>query len=60
VTTLQNVNKVAIAVELRVCIPRSSLPPDVKERLRRRMCNAWIVGGRLIDEGSKNRSASCC
>jgi ribosome-associated protein len=29
----QNVNKVATAVELRVDIPRSSLPPDVKERL---------------------------
>jgi ribosome-associated protein len=29
----QNVNKVATAVELRVDIPRSSLPPDVKDRL---------------------------
>ena len=29
----QNVNKVATAVELRVDIPRSSLPPDMKERL---------------------------
>jgi ribosome-associated protein len=29
----QNVNKVATAVELRVDIRRSSLPPDVKERL---------------------------
>ena len=29
----QNVNKVATAVELRVDTPRSSLPPDVKERL---------------------------
>lgn len=29
----QNVNKVATAVELRVDIPTSSLPPDVKERL---------------------------
>ena len=29
----QNINKVATAVELRVDIRRSSLPPDVKERL---------------------------
>jgi ribosome-associated protein len=29
----QNVNKVATAVELRVDIRRSSLPPDMKERL---------------------------
>ena len=29
----QNVNKVATAVELRVDLRRSSLPPDVKERL---------------------------
>ena len=53
----KNVNTVATAVELRVCIPRSSLPPDGKGRLRRRMCSGWIVGGRLIDEGSKNLRA---
>jgi ribosome-associated protein len=29
----QNLNKEATAVELRVDIPKSSLPPDVKERL---------------------------
>ena len=37
----QNVNKVATAVELRVDIRRSSLPPDVKERL-------IALGGRQV------------
>jgi ribosome-associated protein len=41
----QNVNKVATAVELRFDIAASSLPPDVKTRLR------TIAGSRLTTEG---------
>lgn len=37
----QNVNKVATAVELRVDIPGSSLPPEVKDRL-------MALGGRQV------------
>ena len=41
----QNVNKVATAVELRFNVAASSLPPDVKERLRR------LAGGRISADG---------
>ncbi len=41
----QNVNKVATAVELRFDVIRSSLPDDVKERLRA------IAGNRITAEG---------
>ncbi len=41
----QNVNKVASAVELRLNIPHSSLPPDVKERL------IALAGRRVTEEG---------
>jgi len=41
----QNVNKVATAVELRFDIAASSLPPDVKTRLK------TIAGSRLTSEG---------
>jgi ribosome-associated protein len=41
----QNVNKVATAVELRFNVPRSSLPPDVQERL------AVLAGNRMTSEG---------
>jgi ribosome-associated protein len=41
----QNVNKVATAVELRFNIGRSSLPPDVKQRL------TALAGNRLTGEG---------
>ncbi|MGE5375559.1 MAG: alternative ribosome rescue aminoacyl-tRNA hydrolase ArfB [Bacteroidota bacterium] len=41
----QNVNKVATAVQLRFDVNRSSLPLEVKERLRR------LVGNRLTGEG---------
>ena len=41
----QNVNKVATAVELRFDLQRSSLPPDVKERL------AALAGSRMTAEG---------
>ena len=40
----QNVNKVATAVQLRYDVGRSSLPPDVRERLR------GIAGSRMTDE----------
>ena len=39
----QNVNKVATAVQLRYDLNRSSLPADVRERLRA------IAGGRITD-----------
>jgi len=41
----QNVNKVATAVELRVDIAASSLPADVKRRLK------TLAGSRMTDEG---------
>jgi ribosome-associated protein len=41
----QNVNKVATAVQLRFDVIRSSLPPDVRERLRH------LAGKRLTDDG---------
>jgi ribosome-associated protein len=41
----QNVNKVATAVELRVDIGRSSLPPDVKARL------IALAGKRMTSDG---------
>jgi ribosome-associated protein len=41
----QNVNKVATAVELRLDIPASTLPEEIKERLRR------LGGRRVTTEG---------
>ena len=41
----QNVNKVSTAVELRLDIWRSSLPPDVKQRL------VAVAGNRVTSEG---------
>ena len=41
----QNVNKVATAVELRFNVEASSLPDEVKERLRA------LAGSRMTDEG---------
>lgn len=41
----QNVNKVATAVELRFDVERSSLPPDVKQRL------VALAGKRLTADG---------
>lgn len=40
----QNVNKVATAVQLRYDVGRSSLPPDVRERLR------VLAGSRMTDD----------
>lgn len=42
----QNVNKVATAVELTFDLPRSGLPDDVKERLRK------LAGHRLHADGT--------
>jgi ribosome-associated protein len=41
----QNVNKVATAVQLRYDVARSTLPPDVRDRLRA------LAGSRLTDDG---------
>jgi ribosome-associated protein len=41
----QNVNKVSTAVELRLDVWRSSLPPDVKQRL------VAVAGNRVTSEG---------
>jgi len=41
----QNVNKVSTAVELRLDVWRSSLPPDVKQRL------VALAGNRVTSEG---------
>ena len=41
----QNVNKVATAVQLRYDVARSTLPDDVRDRLR------VIAGSRMTDEG---------
>src|ERR1700676_803456 len=41
----QNVNKVSTAVELRLDVWRSSLPPDVKQRL------VAVAGDRVTSEG---------
>jgi ribosome-associated protein len=60
----QNINKVATAVELRVDIGRSSLPPDVKERLialaGRRMTTAGVlvVVSRVHRSQAQNREAA--
>jgi len=40
----QNVNKVATAVQLRYDVGRSSLPPDVRDRLRA------VAGSRMTDD----------
>jgi ribosome-associated protein len=49
----QNVIKVATAVELRVDIPRSSLSPDVKERL------IALAGRHVTTDGCSFWSAAC-
>ena len=60
----QNVNKVATAVELRVDIRRSSLPPDVKERLivlaGRRVTTdgVLVVDSRVHRSQAQNRDAA--
>ena len=60
----QNVNKVATAVEMRVDIRRSSLPPDVKERLialaGRRVTadGVLVVDSRVHRSQARNRDAA--
>jgi ribosome-associated protein len=52
----QNVNKVATAVELRVNIRESSLPPDVKERLIRLAGKRVTADGLLVIDSRVHRS----
>jgi ribosome-associated protein len=52
----QNVNKVATAVELRVDIRRSSLPPEVKERLIALAGRQVTTDGMLIIDSRVYRS----
>jgi ribosome-associated protein len=60
----QNINKVATAVELRVDIGNSSLPPEVKERLitlaGRRMTTdgVLVVDSRVHRSQAQNRQAA--
>ena len=52
----QNVNKVATAVQLRFDINRSSLPGEVKERLRHIAANKITGEGELLIEAKRFRS----
>jgi len=52
----QNVNKVASAVELRFDIARSSLPPDVKERLLALAGNRITADGVLLIDSREHRT----
>ena len=52
----QNVNKVSTAVELRFDIARSSLPEDVKTRLRALAGNRVTTDGVLVIDAREERS----
>jgi ribosome-associated protein len=52
----QNINKVATAVELRVDIAKSSLPPDVKERLIALAGKQMTTEGVLVIDSRVHRS----
>ena len=52
----QNVNKVATAVQLRFDVDRSSLPEEVKERLRHFARNKITSDGELLIEAKKFRT----
>lgn len=52
----QNVNKVATAVQLRFDINRSSLPWEIKERLRHIAANKITGEGELLIEAKRFRS----
>ena len=52
----QNVNKVATAVQLRFDVSSSSLPPEVRERLRRLAGKKWTDEGVLLIEARTFRT----
>jgi ribosome-associated protein len=52
----QNVNKVATAVELRFDIGASSLPADVKERLRHLAGQRLVAGDTLLIDSREHRT----
>ena len=52
----QNVNKVATAVELRFDVERSSLPPDVKQRLMTLAGNRITADGVLLIDSREYRT----
>src|SRR5205809_4066573 len=52
----QNVNKVASAVELRFDVAKSSLPADVKDRLRAIAGNRITVDGVLLIDSREHRT----
>ena len=52
----QNVNKVATAVQLRFDVGSSSLPEEVKERLKRIAGNRITSAGELLIEAKKFRT----
>src|ERR1700704_3206961 len=54
----QNVNKVTTAVELRFDIGRSSLPPDVKERLIKLAGKRVTAAGVLLIDSREHRTQS--
>ena len=54
----QNVNKVSTAVQLRFDIARSSLPGDVKTRLRALAGNRVTTGDVLVIDAREERSQS--
>ena len=52
----QNVNKVATAVQLRYDLNQSTLPPEVKERLRHIAANKITTDGELVIEAKRFRT----
>ena len=52
----QNVNKVATAVELRFDVERSSLPPDIKQRLVSLAGNRMTTDGVLLIDSREYRT----
>jgi ribosome-associated protein len=54
----QNVNKVSTAVELRLDVWRSSLPPDVKQRLIALAGNRMTSEGALLIDSREHRTQS--
>jgi ribosome-associated protein len=52
----QNVNKVSTAVELRFSVAASSLPPDVKERLKALAGHRLTADGMLLIDSREHRT----